>query len=125
MITSMRLQKPANASSTLLSTTSNTRWWRPRLPVLPTYIPGRFLTPQDPPKPECGAHRTLLGPCGVCPPCSDSVPRAFPLHKEGMALAPRLPCSTRLSSSYLLIIPVLSGTRQRSETRINTHSSPH
>src|SRR3984957_8713894 len=36
------------ASSTELSTTSHTRWWRPVGPVEPMYIPGRFRTGSRP-----------------------------------------------------------------------------
>ena len=41
-------QKPAIASSTELSTTSVTRWCRPRSPVEPMYIPGRLRTASRP-----------------------------------------------------------------------------
>ena len=41
-------QKPAIASSTELSTTSLTRWCRPRSPVEPMYIPGRLRTASRP-----------------------------------------------------------------------------
>src|SRR6476620_10773828 len=36
------------ASSTALSTISCTRWWRPRSPVEPMYMPGRFRTASSP-----------------------------------------------------------------------------
>src|SRR6476661_1069475 len=36
------------ASSTELSTTSHTRWWRPRSPVDPMYMPGRLRTASRP-----------------------------------------------------------------------------
>jgi len=38
----------AKASSTELSKTSRNIWWRPRLPLSPTYIPGRFRTASKP-----------------------------------------------------------------------------
>src|SRR6195952_4026936 len=38
------------ASSTALSTTSQTRWCRPRSPVEPMYIPGRLRTASRPSK---------------------------------------------------------------------------
>ena len=41
-------QWPAMASSTLLSTTSQTRWCRPVGPVDPMYMPGRFRTASRP-----------------------------------------------------------------------------
>ena len=41
-------QWPAMASSTLLSTTSQTRWCRPVGPVDPMYMPGRFRTASSP-----------------------------------------------------------------------------
>ena len=44
----MRVQKPAIASSTALSTTSYTRWCRPDGPVEPMYIPGRSRTGSSP-----------------------------------------------------------------------------
>ncbi len=47
-VTSIWVQKPAIASSTALSTTSQTRWWRPVGPVEPMYIPGRFRTGSRP-----------------------------------------------------------------------------
>ncbi len=40
----MRVQWPAMASSTELSTTSHTRWCRPAGPVPPMYMPGRLRT---------------------------------------------------------------------------------
>ena len=45
---SIRVAWPAIASSTELSTTSHTQWWRPLGPVLPMYIPGRFRTGSRP-----------------------------------------------------------------------------
>src|SRR5262249_52061757 len=44
----MRVAKPANASSTELSTTSYTRWCRPISPVDPMYIAGRRRTASRP-----------------------------------------------------------------------------
>ena len=41
-------QRPASASSTELSTTSYTRWCRPRTPVEPMYMPGRLRTASRP-----------------------------------------------------------------------------
>src|SRR3954451_11006059 len=46
--TSMVSQYPAIASSTALSTTSHTRWCKPRSPVEPMYIPGRLRTASRP-----------------------------------------------------------------------------
>ena len=46
--TSILSQYPANASSTELSTTSYTRWCRPRGPVEPMYMPGRLRTASKP-----------------------------------------------------------------------------
>src|ERR1700735_1672003 len=43
-------QKPAMASSTELSTTSQTRWCRPSSPVEPMYMAGRLRTASMPPK---------------------------------------------------------------------------
>src|SRR5215211_3816373 len=48
IVTSTRSLRPARASSTELSTTSKTRWWRPRAPVEPMYIPGRSRTGSRP-----------------------------------------------------------------------------
>src|SRR5438067_10854244 len=48
MTTSAESQWPAIASSTELSTTSYTRWWRPRGPVEPMYMPGRLRTASSP-----------------------------------------------------------------------------
>ena len=39
---------PAMASSTELSATSHTRWWRPSTPVEPMYMPGRLRTGSRP-----------------------------------------------------------------------------
>src|SRR5690606_5066705 len=47
-VTSMREAYPAIASSTELSTTSQMRWWRPRGPVVPMYMPGRSRTASRP-----------------------------------------------------------------------------
>ncbi len=44
----MRSQTPAIASSTALSTTSHTQWWRPDGPVEPMYMPGRLRTGSRP-----------------------------------------------------------------------------
>jgi len=41
-------QRPASASSTELSTTSKTRWWSPRGPVEPMYMPGLSRTGSRP-----------------------------------------------------------------------------
>ena len=48
-MTLMSSQKPASASSTALSTTSNTMWCRP-VPsrVSPMYMPGRLRTASRP-----------------------------------------------------------------------------
>jgi hypothetical protein len=46
--TSTVVAKPAWASSTELSTTSETRWCSPRCPVVPMYIPGRLRTGSSP-----------------------------------------------------------------------------
>ena len=48
MVTSIRSQRPASASSTEFATTSYARWWRPLEPVEPMYIPGRFRTGSSP-----------------------------------------------------------------------------
>src|SRR5204863_6196033 len=47
-VTSTRSARSASASSTELSTTSNTRWWSPRGPVEPMYMPGRSRTGSRP-----------------------------------------------------------------------------
>ncbi len=47
-VTSILSLRPARASSTLLSTTSYTRWWSPRGPVEPMYMPGRRRTGSRP-----------------------------------------------------------------------------
>ena len=47
-VTSMRSAWPASASSTELSTTSHTRWCRPRSEVEPMYMPGRLRTASSP-----------------------------------------------------------------------------
>ena len=44
----MRVQKPAMASSMELSTTSYTRWCRPRTSVEPMYMAGRLRTADNP-----------------------------------------------------------------------------
>src|SRR4051812_6175467 len=48
IVTSMWSQNPASASSTELSTISETRWCRPRGPVEPMYMPGRLRTASSP-----------------------------------------------------------------------------
>src|SRR5262245_42574615 len=53
------------ASSTALSTISCTRWWRPRSPVEPMYMPGRLRTASRPSStviesaPYCSCSATL------------------------------------------------------------------
>ena len=47
-VTSIRLAKPAAASSTALSMSSHTRWCSPSGPVPPMYMPGRFRTASRP-----------------------------------------------------------------------------
>ena len=47
-VTSIRVQYPAMASSTALSTTSQTRWCSPVGPVDPMYMPGRIRTGSRP-----------------------------------------------------------------------------
>ena len=44
IITFIKLQKPARASSIELSRTSITKWWRPLRPTSPMYIEGLFIT---------------------------------------------------------------------------------
>src|SRR5690606_20168652 len=44
IVTAMRVQYPARASSIELSTTSYTRWWSPLASVLPIYMAGRSRT---------------------------------------------------------------------------------
>ena len=48
IVTPIRRQCPAIASSIELSTTSRNRWWRPDPPVEPMYIAGRFRTASSP-----------------------------------------------------------------------------
>ena len=47
-VTSIRVARPAMASSTELSTTSQTRWCSPVGPVEPMYMPGRLRTASSP-----------------------------------------------------------------------------
>src|SRR3954467_7486087 len=47
-VTSIRVAWPAMASSTELSTISQTRWWSPFRPVDPMYMPGRLRTASRP-----------------------------------------------------------------------------
>ena len=48
IVTEILSQWPSRASSTLLSTSSYTRWWSPSTPVLPMYIDGTFRTASSP-----------------------------------------------------------------------------
>ena len=48
MTTSIFLQWPARCSSTELSRTSETQWWRARSSVPPMYMPGFFRTASSP-----------------------------------------------------------------------------
>ncbi len=48
MVTLISSARPAMASSTELSTTSKTRWWRPRSPTSPMYMFGRLRTASSP-----------------------------------------------------------------------------
>ncbi len=47
-VTSIRLAWPFVASSTALSTISQSRWCSPGLPVPPMYMPGRLRTGSSP-----------------------------------------------------------------------------
>src|SRR5205809_3638687 len=66
MVTTISSQKPASASSTELSTTSNTMWCRP-VPsdVSPMYIPGRLRTASRPFKTLIASELYQLAP-GRC-----------------------------------------------------------
>ena len=48
IVTSIDSLCPASASSTEFATISSTRWWRPRGPVVPMYMPGRSRTGSSP-----------------------------------------------------------------------------
>ena len=54
------------ASSTELSTTSHTRWWRPLGPVDPMYIPGACGPGRDPPERPCPGRCRWPGRFGFC-----------------------------------------------------------
>ena len=62
----MRVASPAIASSTELSTTSHTRWWRPLGPVDPMNIPGRLRTGSRPSRTvmSLAAYELACGPFG-------------------------------------------------------------
>src|SRR5664279_3242344 len=66
-VTSMRSQWPASASSTELSTTSWTRWCRPRSDVDPMYMPGRLRTASRPSSTwmELPVYSCLVAFCGL------------------------------------------------------------
>src|SRR5207253_9571374 len=49
-VTLISSEKPARASSTELSTTSQTRWCKPISPVEPMYMAGRSRTASKPPR---------------------------------------------------------------------------
>src|SRR4051794_38199451 len=66
MVTSTEVACPASASSTELSTTSYTRWCRPRVPVDPMYMPGRLRTAWRP-------SRTVMS----CAAYDDPLPLLF------------------------------------------------
>src|SRR5260370_2870929 len=74
--------KPANASSTELSTTSQTRWCKPMSPVEPMYIAGRRRTASSPPRTLIDFASYLWPPCGVPPTFSLS-----PMSSPGVATA--------------------------------------
>src|SRR5882762_9349511 len=63
---------PAMASSTELSTTSQTRWCKPISPVEPIYIAGRRRTASRPPRTLIDFASYLWPPCGVPPTFSFS-----------------------------------------------------
>ena len=50
MVTLISSQYPTSASSIELSTTSKTRWCKPRSAVSPMYMPGRLRTASSPSK---------------------------------------------------------------------------
>ena len=65
-VTSMRVQAPAMASSTALSTTSHTRWCRPVGPVDPMYMPGRRRTASRPSRTVMESASYRLGSASGC-----------------------------------------------------------
>src|SRR6266446_2745113 len=64
-VTLISSAKPAIASSTELSTTSQTRWCKPISPVEPMYIAGRKRTASSPPRTLMDFASYLWPPCGV------------------------------------------------------------
>src|SRR3989442_2028518 len=63
IVTSIVSPNPAMCSSTLLSTTSYTRWWRPSGPVLPMNMAGRLRTASRPSSTLiCSAPSETRGP---------------------------------------------------------------
>src|SRR5437016_181773 len=64
-VTLISSAKPAMASSTELSTTSQTRWCKPISPVEPIYIAGRKRTASRPPRTLIDFASYLWPPCGV------------------------------------------------------------
>src|SRR6266446_4652972 len=80
-VTLISSAKPAIASSTELSTTSQTRWCKPISPVEPMYIAGRRRTASRPPRTLIDFASYLWPPCGVLPTFSLS-----PIFSPGQQL---------------------------------------
>lgn len=81
IVTSIVSACPASASSTELSTTSYTRWWRPRSPVEPMYMPGRLRTASRPSRTviALASYEDATSPEAVAPPLSPGVDGMFSL----------------------------------------------
>src|SRR5260370_482986 len=77
-VTLISSAKPANASSTELSTTSQTRWCKPISPVEPMYIAGRRRTASRPARTLIDFASYLWPPCGVPPTFSSMSPMFSP-----------------------------------------------
>src|SRR5712664_2760582 len=92
-VTLISSAKPAIASSTELSTTSQTRWCKPISPVEPMYIAGRKRTASSPPRTLMDFASYLWPPCGVTatfslsPMCSP--PRAISSREPAALHRPR------------------------------------
>src|SRR5437763_3320880 len=90
-VTTMVSQYPASASSTELSTTSWTRWCRPRSPVEPMYIPGRLRTASRPSSTviDDALYSLLFSVTGVVSPSSDP---SGPARSSQCTWPPSLAC---------------------------------
>ena len=105
--TSMCVAWPAIASSMELSTTSHTRWWRPRTSVEPMYMPGRRRTASRPSRTwmESAPYAAALARCrravGALGP---HAPRAAACSVTALASHRSAPLNALVQASQVVVV---------------------